>query len=116
MVGMKDHGTGTIYKRGDIWWVKIHVDGQPVYQSSKSTNRQDAVKLRNKLLAKKERGEVGGSPDRVLIGDLLDDVLKSDIADSTRYVWKLVVEKNIRPFFKSSESPIPSIRSLTRIS
>jgi integrase len=30
---------------------------------------------------------------------LLDDVLKSDIEDSTRYIWKLVVEKNLRPSF-----------------
>ena len=94
------NNAGTIYQRGDIWWVKIHANGQPVYQSSKSTNRQDAVRLRDKLLAKKARGEVsGGSPDRVLISELLDDVLKSDIADSTRYIWNLVIEKNIRPFF-----------------
>jgi integrase len=93
-------GSGTIYQRGDIWWVKIHVDGRPVYESSKSTKHADAVKLRDKLLAKKVRGEVsGGSPNRVLISELLDDVLKSDIADSTRYVWGLVVEKNLRPFF-----------------
>jgi integrase len=29
----------------------------------------------------------------------LDDVLKSDIEDSTRYIWKLVVEKNLSPSF-----------------
>jgi integrase len=34
-----------------------------------------------------------------MIGELLDDVLKSDIQESTRYVWRKVVEKNIRPFF-----------------
>lgn len=98
---MKRHsGSGTIYPRGEIWWVKIHVDGRPVYASSKSTKHADAVKLRDKMLAKKSRGEIsGGSPDKVLIGELLDDVLRSDVAESTRYIWRVVVEKNIRPYF-----------------
>ena len=96
----KTDGSGTLYLRGDIWWVKIRVDGRPVYESSKSTKKSDAIKLRDKLLAKKSRGELsGGSADKVLITELLDDVLKSDIKPSTRYVWEKVIEKNIRPFF-----------------
>jgi hypothetical protein len=83
-----------------LWWVKIRVDGRPVYESSKSTKKSDAIKLRDKLLSQKHRGELSGdAPDKVLIGELLDDVLKSDIKDSTLYVWKKVIEKNIRPFF-----------------
>jgi integrase len=98
--GSKHSGSGTIYQRGDIWWVKIHVDGRPVYESSKSIKHQDAVKLRDRLLAKKSRGEIsGGSPNKVLISELLDDVLQSDVAESTRYIWRLVIEKNLRPFF-----------------
>lgn len=96
----KSDGSGTLYLRGDIWWVKIRVDGRPVYESSKSTKKSDAIKLRDKLLSKKHRGELsGGTPDKVLITDLLDDVLKSDIKESTRYVWEKVIEKNVRPFF-----------------
>jgi integrase len=96
----KTDGSGTIYLRGDIWWVKIRVDGRPVYESSKSTKKTDAIKLRDKMLGKKSRGELsGGSADRVLITELLDDVLKSNIKPSTRYVWEKVIEKNIRPFF-----------------
>src|SRR5260370_39888610 len=96
----KSDGSGTLYLRGDIWWVKIRIDGRPVYESSKSRKKSDAIKLRDKLLAKKHRGEIsGGSPDKILIGELLDDVLKSDIKASTRYVWEKVIEKNIRPFF-----------------
>lgn len=96
----KTDGSGTIYLRGDIWWVKIRVDGRPVYESSKSTKKSDAVKLRDKMLAKRHRGELtGGAPEKVLVAELLDDVLKSDIKESTRYIWRKVVEKNIRPFF-----------------
>jgi integrase len=96
----KSDGSGTLYLRGDIWWVKIRVDGRPVYESSKSPKKSEAIKLRDKMLAKKSRGELsGGSADKVLIGELLDDILKSDIKPSTRYVMEKVIEKNIRPFF-----------------
>jgi hypothetical protein len=84
---------GTIYQRGDIWWVKIYADGHPVYESSRSTKRSDATKLRDKLLAQRYRGELsGGAPDTVLIGELLDDVLKSDIKPQNLYIWGKVVE------------------------
>jgi integrase len=96
----RTNGAGSIYQRGEIWWVQVYVDGKPIIQSSKSTKKTEAVKLRNKLLAKKERGELsGGRPEKVLIGELLDDVLKSDIKDTTRYIWEKVIGKNIRPFF-----------------
>ena len=98
----KTNGAGSIYQRGSIWWVQVYVDGKPIIQSSKSTKKADAVKLRNRLLAKKDRGEIsGGSVNTILIGELLDDVLKSDIKESTRYIWDKVVEKSIRPFFGS---------------
>jgi integrase len=96
----KSDGSGTLYLRGEIWWVKIRVDGRPVYESSKSTKKADAVKLRDKLLAKKHRGEIsGGAPDRVLVGELLDDLIKSDVKESTRYIYQKVIEKSIRPAF-----------------
>ena len=96
----KTNGAGSIYQRGKIWWVQVYIDGKPIIQSSKSTKKSEAVKFRNKLLAKKERGEfTGGRPEKVLIGELLDDVLKSDIKDTTRYIWDKVIEKSIRPFF-----------------
>ncbi len=75
-------GSGTIYLRGGIWWVKIRVDGRPVYRSSRSTKKSAAITLRDQLLAKRHRGELsGGAPDKVLINELLDDVLKSDIKE-----------------------------------
>jgi len=92
-------GAGTLYQRGNIWWVKIRVDGRPVYESSKSEKKADAIKLRDQLLAKKARGEISAGSGNVLIGALLDDILKSDIKESSRYIMGKVIAKNIRPFF-----------------
>ena len=101
----RSKGSGTIYRRGGVWWVKLRVNGAPVYESSKSTKKSDAVILRDKLLAQRHRGEItGGTPDKILIDALLDDVIKSDIEDTTRYIWEKVVEKNIRPFFGNTKA------------
>jgi integrase len=90
-------GSGTLYLRGRLWWVKIRVNGRPLYYPTKCTEKADAIRFRDKLLGRKARGEISGST--VLINNLLDDVLKSDIKPSTRYVWEKVIEANIRPFF-----------------
>jgi integrase len=80
--------------------VQIRVNGHSVAESSKSNKKADAITLRDKLLSRRVRGELaGGTPDRILIGELLDDVLLSDIKESTRYIWTKLVAKNIRPFF-----------------
>jgi integrase len=96
-------GSGSIYQRGAVWWVKIYVDGKPHRESSKSEKYEDAKRLRDKLLGQKHRGEIsGGHPDRVTVGELLDDLLeyaKTNIRPSTAYVWRLVIAKNLRPFF-----------------
>ena len=98
----KTNGSGSIYKRGRYYWVQIWIDGQPYNQSSKSEKKSDAIKLRDQLLSKKHRGEIsGGAPDRVLIGELLDDLIKSDVKESTRYIYEKVIEKSIRPYFGS---------------
>ncbi len=102
MPNAKD-GSGSIYQRGNVWWVKVYVDGKPHRESSKSAKYEDAKRLRDKLLGQKHRGEIsGGHPDKVTVGELLDDVLeyaKTNIRPSTEYIWRLVIEKNIRPFF-----------------
>ena len=87
--------------RGNIWWVKIRVDGRAHYESSKSSKKSDAIKLRDRLLAQRHRGEIsGGAPGRVSIGELLDDLLKSGrFKPGTLYVCQKVIEKNVRPFF-----------------
>jgi integrase len=94
------NGSGTIYQRGNIWWVQVYVDGKPVIQC-KSRQKKDAINLRNRLLAKKARGEIaGGAPERVLIGELLDDLLKSGKhKPDTLYIWEKVIQKSVKPYF-----------------
>jgi hypothetical protein len=48
-VGSKD-GSGMIYRRGNVWWVKVYVNGKPHRESSNSTKYEDAKRLRDRLL------------------------------------------------------------------
>jgi len=96
-------GSGSVYGRGNVWWVKVYVDGKPHRESSKSTKYGDAKRLRDKLLGQKLRGQIsGGRPDRVTMGELLDDFLeyaKGNVRASTEYIYRKVTERNLRPFF-----------------
>jgi len=53
------YGSGTIFKRGEIWYVSLWADGRQIQKSSGSRKRQNAVRLRDQLLGKKARGEMG---------------------------------------------------------
>jgi hypothetical protein len=74
----KSYGAGTIFQRGEIWYVSFWSDGRQIQKSSGSTKRQDAVRLRDQLLGKKARGEMGpAAADKVTCGELLDDLLEA---------------------------------------
>jgi integrase len=97
------YGSGTIFQRGEIWYVAYWVNGRQVQRSSRSTNIHDAKRLRDQILGKKSRGEmVNAATDKITCGELLDDLLehaKANIKASTTKIWNWCVEANIRPFF-----------------
>jgi integrase len=96
-------GSGSIYQRGNIWWVKVYVGGKPHRESSKSEKYEDAKRLRDKLLGQKHRGEIsGGKPERVTVGELLDDFLedaKGHVRANTAYIYSKVTNGHLRRFF-----------------
>ncbi len=67
---------GSIYKRGNVWWVKYHRSGRPFYESSGSAVHEDA-----KNLLKLREGDIArGVPvtpqvNRCTIDELLADVV-----------------------------------------
>jgi hypothetical protein len=102
-MGKATYGTGTLFKRGRIWYVSYYVNGRQVQRSSRSNNIQDAKRLRDQILGQKARGEMGDSASqKITCNELLDDLLeygKSNIKASTAHIWGLVIKANIRPFF-----------------
>jgi integrase len=97
------YGSGTIFQRGEVWYVAYWVNGRQVQRSSRSTNIQDAKRLRDQILGKKSRGEmVNAAADKITCGELLDDLLEhanANLKESTAKIWKWCVEASIRPYF-----------------
>lgn len=70
-MAMGERGTGRPYLRGGIWWIKYYVPGEdkPRYESSKSTNKSDAVRLLNQRRREIDNRQV--SSGSATVGDLL---------------------------------------------
>jgi hypothetical protein len=49
-------GVGTIYLRGNVWWIKYSFRGRRVRESSKSTRERDAIKLLRKRIEEVGKG------------------------------------------------------------
>ena len=99
-----NYGTGTIVKRGKIWYVTYWADGKQVQKSSGSTNIQDAKKLRDQILGKKARGEtLVSEAGKVTCGELLDDLLShyeaGNAKPTTTRVFRWCIEANLKPYF-----------------
>jgi len=43
--GLQGENMGTVYKRGNIWWIKFYQNGKPYYESTKSEDMVTARKL-----------------------------------------------------------------------
>ena len=68
---------GSIYLRGEIWWLKYHRNGQCFRESSKSTVYADAERLLKRRLGEIVSGKFSGlEPERIQIRRLTDLVIQ----------------------------------------
>jgi hypothetical protein len=66
---------GHIYKRGAIYWIKYSGNGEPYYESTKSTREGDANNLLNKRLGEIAAGSLPGVYfDRVRFDEIAADL------------------------------------------
>jgi len=111
------YGTGTIFKRGNIWYVSFWVDGKQIQKSSGSTNIQDAKRFRDQILGKKARGEIGVSEGaKTKCGELLDDLLAhydaGNAKASTARVFRWCIAANLKPYFGEMKASTLSTQKL----
>jgi hypothetical protein len=100
------YGTGTLIKRGRIWYYSYFDNGANRMVSSKSEKKADAIKLRDRILKKKMSGTLpDAKTSKVTCGELLNDALahiELNGKASTAKVWKWVIERKedgLRAFF-----------------
>ncbi len=69
-----ERGTGKPYLRGEIWWIKYYVDGEPIRESTETSVKAEAVKILNRKRKEADDGKL--SANKCRIGDLLELHLK----------------------------------------
>lgn len=81
----RPRGTGSLFQRGETWWIKLHVNGRPQYQSTGTTSQKDAEKFLKRQLLKAEQGVLAPPKvERVTISDLVKDLLQWYRTDAKR--------------------------------
>lgn len=71
MIERRTAGTGGVYKRGAVFWIRYSYRGRKIRESSHSAQRSTAVKLLKKRLAEMGAGRlVGPDADRTTADDL----------------------------------------------
>jgi integrase len=74
---MRARGTGCIYRRGDIWWVRYSRNGKAFSESAKTTDEKKARKLLQRRLAELLTGSfIGPRAERIRVEELAEDFLR----------------------------------------
>jgi integrase len=71
-------GSGTVYKRGNVWWIQYCHRGEPKRESSHKPDRKDALKLLKKRIGESASGRVLGSVAEKIT---LDEMAKALLTD-----------------------------------
>jgi integrase len=103
----RPRGTGRIFQRGAIWWIKYHRDGQSFRESSGSKNRNHAERLLKSRLGEIADERFKGLSDRRLtmanLFDLVIDDYKIGNKRSLRDVeWRS--QKHLLPRFEKMKA------------
>jgi len=77
MRAMRKRGSGTVYPRGQIWWIQYFVHGRLVPESSGSTEKADAENLLKQRIGEVAAGRRVG-PERATIADLCALVIEDN--------------------------------------
>ncbi len=91
-------GTGTIYRRGNIWWMQYYVRGRLVQESTGFTDKADAENLLKQRIGNAAAGRHVG-PERTTIADLCNLVLENNrlrgLRDAQHVEWRY--KANVAP-------------------
>lgn len=99
----RDAGEGSVYKRGNIWWIAYRVNGKQVSESSGSRDKEVANHLLRERLV-----TVGRGHGDQFLGWLFEDVANEWYAsveapgiraDSTMSQWRIALDRHLLPVF-----------------
>ena len=93
---------GTIYKRGEVFWIKYYRHGKPYRESAKSTKETDAKRLLKNREGEIAQGKLPGFYfDRVTFEELAEDFLRDRRINGRSEQDAQKRLNNLNPFFES---------------
>jgi hypothetical protein len=96
-------GLGGVYKRGPVYWIRYHHRGREYRESSRSTDRADALALLHQRLADLSQGKPGGpTEERVTFADMAADYIAERALKgipAARLQWSRARVEHLRMFF-----------------
>ncbi|MFQ5917821.1 MAG: hypothetical protein ACE5I0_08435 [Candidatus Binatia bacterium] len=94
-------GTGSIFRRGGVYWIKYYRNGTAYRESSRSNKEADARGLLKKRMGEVSLGRfIGPDAERVTIGDLAEVLLIDYKVNGKRSLEGLEIRlKHVLPFF-----------------
>lgn len=80
---------GSIYKRGNMYWIKYYRNGKPYRESAKSTKESDAKRLLKKREGDIAQGKLPGVIfDKVTFDELEKDFLTDYKINLKKSLWR----------------------------
>src|SRR5262249_48890559 len=93
-----NHGSGSVYRRGKVWWLSYYANGHHVCESSGTRDKSPAKEMLQCRLGSVAEGRyLGLRPDRVTLDELAQDMLndyrinaKKSLKDAERAVKTVI--------------------------
>jgi integrase len=102
-------GLGNVYKRGEVYWVRYHHRGRELRESSRSTERANAVALLKRRLADLGQGRPGGlDEERVTFEALAADYIQDRVVrgvPASGVAWARQRVANLSTVFAGLRAP-----------
>ena len=84
-------GSGSIYKRGRIWWISYYRNGRQYRESSGTDNKTDAARLLRKRLGEISEGKIPGIQyERTTFDELTEDLIRDYKRNGRRSLPRLM--------------------------
>lgn len=97
---------GSIYLRGNIWWIKYYRNGEDYRESSESRKRDDAKRLLRKREGEIAEGKLPGIYfDRVKFDELAEDLITDYKINGLKSLWRTEISVNhLRKHFRGMKA------------
>jgi integrase len=99
---MRLRGTGGVYRRGAVWWMRYSRNGHPIRESAETTDEKTALRLLQQRIEEKRKPTFVGPSEKKITLDDLEVEIKADYVRHNRRSWPTVEHclKPVREYFQ----------------